>query len=242
MAGSLNNYESLIDVSDVNIEGANPSYEGDILNVINSELEASVPMYECSIQVPTGSKLIGEADSFTFTEIGMDKNSISNRGFGLYSKNGVSKMYYFDSIFGNHTSSRDNVYIVKESVTKKINTQVAGYPTTRSLVYPNEQVKYVKVPVTEYKYKVTTLPYSGSVTIGNGIVSVETFKGYLPSHYRYTHNLSEGLQRSYWKGSVQNAFTTPDGLEAVETFTTNPNILRVAKTGRGSGEPILEVD
>jgi hypothetical protein len=28
----------------------------------------------------------------------------------------------------------------------------------------------------------------------------------------------------------------------VETFTTNPNILRVAKTGRGSGEPILEVD
>jgi hypothetical protein len=28
----------------------------------------------------------------------------------------------------------------------------------------------------------------------------------------------------------------------VETFTTNPNILRVADTGRGSGEPILEVD
>jgi hypothetical protein len=28
----------------------------------------------------------------------------------------------------------------------------------------------------------------------------------------------------------------------VETFTTNPNILRVAKTGRGSGEPILETD
>jgi hypothetical protein len=28
----------------------------------------------------------------------------------------------------------------------------------------------------------------------------------------------------------------------VETFTTNPNILRVAKTGRSSGEPILEVN
>jgi hypothetical protein len=26
------------------------------------------------------------------------------------------------------------------------------------------------------------------------------------------------------------------------TFITNPNILKVAKTGRGSGEPILEVD
>jgi len=48
--------------------------------------------------------------------------------------------------------------------------------------------------------------------------------------------------RSFWKGSQQTAATTPDGLSPVETFTTNPNILRVAKTGRGSGEPILEVD
>ena len=50
------------------------------------------------------------------------------------------------------------------------------------------------------------------------------------------------MQRSYWKGSVQSEATTPDGLSPVETFKTNPNILRVAKTGRGSGEPILEVD
>jgi hypothetical protein len=48
--------------------------------------------------------------------------------------------------------------------------------------------------------------------------------------------------RSFWKGSQQTAATTPDGLDPVETFTTNPNILKVAKTGRGSGEPILEVD
>jgi hypothetical protein len=50
------------------------------------------------------------------------------------------------------------------------------------------------------------------------------------------------MKRSFWNGSIQNALTTPDGLSPVETFTTNPNILRVAKTGRGSGEPILEVD
>jgi hypothetical protein len=54
--------------------------------------------------------------------------------------------------------------------------------------------------------------------------------------------LGEGLQRSYFKGSQQTLATTPDGLSPVEIFTTNPNILRVAKTGRGSGEPILEVD
>ena len=48
--------------------------------------------------------------------------------------------------------------------------------------------------------------------------------------------------RSFWQGSLQTVATTPDGLDPVETFTTNPNILKVAKTGRGSGEPILEVD
>jgi hypothetical protein len=50
------------------------------------------------------------------------------------------------------------------------------------------------------------------------------------------------MKLSFFKGSKQTASTTPDGLPPVESFTTNPNILRVAKTGRGSGEPILEVD
>jgi hypothetical protein len=103
-------------------------------------------------------------------------------------------------------------------------------------------VRYEKVPVTLYRYRVSTLPFSGSITIGNDVAEVQTFKGYLPTHYKYVNNLSEGLRRSYFKGSVQNSSTTPDGLSAVETFITNPNILKVAKTGRGSGEPILEVD
>jgi hypothetical protein len=176
----------------------------------------------------------------TFTEIGMDPNSLANRGFGLYSKNGVAKINYFDNIFGNHTSSRSNVYVVKEQYTQKINTQVAGWPVNGAAL--GEPVRYVKTPVTLYRYKVSTLAFSGSISIGNEIVGVETIKGYLPTHYKYVNNLSEGLRRSYFKGSVQNSSTTPDGLSAVETFITNPNILKVAKTGRGSGEPILEVD
>jgi hypothetical protein len=73
-------------------------------------------------------------------------------------------------------------------------------------------------------------------------VKVHALNGYLTTHYKFVSNLSEGLKRSYFMGSQQTPLTTPDGLGAVETFTTNPNILRVAKTGRGSGEPILEVD
>lgn len=240
LIGELNNYDSVIDITDTSIVGENIMYNGEILNSIKPELEGSAPFYNSEIQCPVGASLVGEADTFTFTEIGMDPNSLANRGFGLYSKNGVTKLNYFDNIFGNHTSSRSNVYVVKEQYTQKILTQVKGWPVNGAAL--NEPVRYEKVPVTLYRYKVSTLPFSGSISIGNEIVGVETFKGYLPTHYKYVNNLSEGLRRSYFKGSIQNSSTTPDGLSAVETFITNPNILKVAKTGRGSGEPILEVD
>ena len=240
LAGELNNYDSVIDIADTSIIGQSIMYNGEILNSVKPELEASAPFFDTKIQCPVGASLVGEADSMTFTEIGMDPNSLANRGFGLYSKNGVSKINYFDNIFGNHTSSRSNVYVVKEQYTQKINTQVKGWPVNGAAL--NEPVRYEKVPVTLYRYRVSTLPFSGSITIGNDVAEVQTFKGYLPTHYKYVNNLSEGLRRSYFKGSVQNSSTTPDGLSAVETFITNPNILKVAKTGRGSGEPILEVD
>jgi hypothetical protein len=66
--------------------------------------------------------------------------------------------------------------------------------------------------------------------------------GYLPSHFRYVSDRTTGLENSYSNGSKQTATTTVDGTSPVETFTTNPNTLRVTDTGRGSGEPILEVD
>ena len=56
------------------------------------------------------------------------------------------------------------------------------------------------------------------------------------------NNLPQGMINSFFEGSKQTTDTTPDGLPPVEVFTTNPNILRVADTGRGSGEPILQVD
>ena len=239
---TISNNNGIINLEETTFETSNPNYETIITAANNQTLEASVPMYSVAIQIPTGSSLTGEVDAFTFTEIGMDKNSLANRGYGLYAKQGVSKTYYYDDVFGNHTGSRESVFIVKEQYTQKINTQIAGYPTTRSLIYPGERVRYVKVPTAKYKYKVSTMAWSGSVSLGNGVIEVQTLNGYLPTHYKFVNNLSEGLKRSYFIGSQQTTLTTPDGLDPVETFTTNPNILRVAKTGRGSGEPILEVD
>ena len=189
-----------------------------------------------------GSKIIAEVDAFSSEYIGFDPNSMANAGFGLYAESGVGMVRTFNGLYDKNelTGSRKNIYLIKEQYKTVISTQVAGYPTNGAV--PGEQVLYADIDKINYRYKVTTIPFSGSVSIGNDIVNVTALNGYFPTHYKFVNNLSEGLQRSYFKGSVQNATTTPDGLDAVEIFTTNPNILRVAKTGRGSGEPILIVE
>jgi hypothetical protein len=238
----LNNFDGLINANESYvIDGTNPNYESEIDYKFDDLLIADAPFYDVSIDCPTGETLTGEVDSFNFESIGMDRNSLANAGFGVYGNHGVGVVRTFDGLFGNteSTGSRRNIYLIKQQYTKNVSTQIKGYPTTGSLV--GDRVVYADIPVINYKYAVSLLPFSGSVVNSSEIVSVTALNGYFPTHYRYGY-LPEGLRRSYYKGSIQDTTTTPDGLPAVETFTTNPNILRVAKTGRGSGEPILEVD
>ena len=234
-----NNFQASLNVDNNTIlEGTTPFY--DTLIEYISNIEANAPMYDIELTIPNGESLVGEVDSFKFEQIGMDKNSLSNLGYGLFAIGGESKITKYDEIFGNTTSSIQNVYLTKNKFVKNINTQIAGYPTNGAVA--GEQVKYAKIPVTNYEYRVSIVPMGDSVSVGNDIVEVSKLNGYFPTHYIFKNNLAEGMKRSFWQGSVQTTATTPDGLDPVETFTTNPNILRVAKTGRGSGEPILEVD
>ena len=241
LSGDVSNNTGLLDANDIiQLEAANAAYNTNINANDGILIESDAPFYNSEIQCPTGASLVGEADSFSFQEIGMDKDSLENAGYGLYAIRGTGIVRSYDPLFGNYqpTGSRRSIFLVKQQYTQKINTQTEGWPTTTN----NEQVKYEKIAVTKYKYKVSSLPYSGSVGLGNDIVEVTSLNGYFPTHYIYKNNLGEGMKRSFWKGSQQTSLTTPDGLDPVEVFTTNPNILRVAKTGRGSGEPILEVD
>jgi hypothetical protein len=82
-----------------------------------------------------------------------------------------------------------------------------------------------------------TYPYKNGV-----IVEIRPFAGYTSGHYSNTKDTSRGLENSFFNGSKQTSLTTLDGTPAVETFSTNPNRLKVGPAGRGSGEPILEVD
>ena len=50
------------------------------------------------------------------------------------------------------------------------------------------------------------------------------------------------MENSFFNGSKQTSATTLDGGSPVVSFTTNPNTLKVSDSGRGSGEPILEVE
>jgi hypothetical protein len=242
--GELNNYDTIVAANDVySLQGFNPNYDSTIDYSFDNIMEASAPFYDTFVQaLYTGSNIVGEVDSFNFQQIGMELNSLANAGFGLYANKGTGIVRRFDTIFGNSqlTGSRQNVYLIKKQYIQKVSTQIAGYPVSGS--QPGDQIKYVDLPVTKYKYEVSTLPFSGSVAISPEIAQIKALNGYFPTHYKFVNNLGEGLQRAYFKGSFQTSATTPDGLPAVETFTTNPNILRVAKTGRGSGEPILEVD
>ncbi len=238
--GDVSNNTGVVDAADViELQAVNASYHSTIDANDGILIESTAPFYDFEIECPTGASFSGEADSFTFTEIGMDRDSLANAGYGLYAINGTGIVRGYDPLFGNYqeTGSRKSIFLVKQQYVQKINTQTEGYPTT-----PYGQVRYEKIPVTKFKYKVSSLPYSGSVGVGGDVVEVTALNGYFPTHYIYKNNLGEGMKRSFWNGSIQNTLTTPDGLPAVETFTTNPNILRVAKTGRGSGEPILEVD
>jgi len=244
LESNLNNYDGAVDANNgIVLESTNPTYESTIEYNFVDILDTEYPTYPAqgsvNIECPTGASLYGEVDSFTSTQIGMDKNSLANLGYGLYAKRGNSIYRRFDDIFGNleTTGSRVSAFLVKESKPKKKKTQTGGYPATTS-----GPVTYTTITTFEDKYYVSLLPFSGSISLGNDIVEVTAINGYLPTHYKFTNGLGEGLQRTFWKGSQQTLATTPDGLSPVETFTTNPNILRVAKTGRGSGEPILEVD
>jgi hypothetical protein len=238
----ISNNEGTIDTNEeTNLEGI-PLFYTAIVDYSTSELlTADIPMYETSIDVktPDDDNIVGEAETFNSFVIGFDPNSLANKGFGLYAESGVGIYKYYD-IFGNVTSSRQSVFFVKKQLVKKIKTQTKGWPTIGSL--PGEVVEFENVPTNFEEVKVSLIPFSGSISVGDNIIEVNPLNGYFSTHYKFVNNLSQGLKDSFFNGSKQTQNTTPDGLPSVEIFTTNPNILRVANTGRGSGEPILQVD
>jgi hypothetical protein len=228
------NYDGVIDENEATeLIGEKISYETLIDYNTDEFLEGEYPTYTSSIEFSLGETLLAEYESIgKYEAIGMDKNSVANLGFGLFAPKGTTQYKRFTDLEGNVSQSRSNIFLVELTETKNILEQTN----------PNEPLLVEDTPRQFKRNVVSIIPFNGSVSVGNGVSNVTELSGYFHTHYRYMNGLSTGLERSYFIGSQQTATTTPDGLPPVETFTTNPNVLRVAKTGRGSGEPILEVD
>ena len=159
--------------------------------------------------------------------IGFDK--YFEYGYTSYFTNGYAKHYYEDN--GKLKSKGIRGFIV----TKKNN-----------YIYPSQSIDgtYVNILTSSFsnEFIFQDLEQTGSLSGSANIVSILTASGYLPIHHIYTGEKHIGLQNLYYKGCKNNASTTIDGKDAVQTFVTNPTTLRVSAQGRSTAEPILEVD
>ncbi len=232
---------------DLNLVATNNSYNGEVdtfsttnvFGTITTDSTKTMGGIFAHIDATITGSITGEYDQTEFIQIGLDKNSLSVAGFGLFGSDGNVIRTYID-VWGNFIKERNKVFLIKESYLKNI-------PENINALDKSMGTQLVSTPF--YRTKVTILPFTGSdgfeitaPAVGGNIVEVTPLNGYFSTHYRNTGDLSTGLQNSYFNGSKQTAATNILGGAPVQTFTTNPNILKVSDTGRGSGEPILVVD
>lgn len=199
------------------------SYQKEV--IINAELEN--PTIVSEIDINNSNQIIGQSDLETI-------------GFGIYSQNGSAIRTYFNKD-NRVVKERIKVQLIteqKERVVQKfaVTASVNGLGDPRG-GYVSDIETY-----TETKLNIQPFDAATSPSVGGNIIEVKNVNGYLPTHNKFTTDLTRGLQNSFYKGSKNTAATTLDGSSPIETFVSNPNTLRVNKTGRDSSEPILEVE
>lgn len=242
LKGNKNDFNGLIDsTTSTKLVGSNQTINAtlDINNLtkeqgfitINSGSDMGGISFVIDASV-TGS-VQGEFDGTIFNQIGMEPDSLTVAGFGLYGENGHAIITKLDKD-NNFIKERKRVDVITESYTLEIPENINSSDSSMGRHFVTQTFERKKISFRNFAD-------SGSIT-GDNIVSVVPLNGYVPYHYRNVGDLTSGLENSFSNGSKQTSKTTLDGGSPVQTFTTNPNTLRVSDSGRGSGEPILEVD
>jgi hypothetical protein len=188
---------------------------------------------------------LAELESNTLVQTGMDYSSYDMAGCGLnFDENSIAKIQQYDDAGGllYHTKSTQltsNDYKLKvwiKTVTKNLQTLNDGNTPTIQTV--DRSIIFTPTTVGNSIPQTTNGAYSTTYTLAHTVYS----SGYFPNHHKFRSSRSTGMENSFFNGAKQTILTTVDGLPPVQTFDTNPNILRVADTGRGSNEPILKVE
>ena len=239
LSGENNQKETIIDANlGENLIASNYQYD----TTINSdETTLSSEYYQNQVTIDAG---LGEPTILTEIDI-INSNVVVGQsdlelvGFGLFAQSGSAIRTYFDKD-KNVIKERVKVSIIKEKKTREY-TYLTGSASDRiytALGTETYYESYVNIqPFTGSNGSISSLP-----TTDAKIVEVTPVSGYLKTHFRNTSDLTRGLENSFFRGSKNTAATTLDGTSPVETFTTNPNTLRVNKAGRDASEPILEVE
>lgn len=260
ITGQLQDFELVIDIDDENkiqskIEDLNyiishhnnpiiSSSFSDLHTEISTDNDTEVFMrYGDLLMFPKKFEVNGLSsyiynDLFKIIDPGLrDLNNLNISGAGLYGKGSHTIITRFAND-GTIIKERKKVFILKCRYNVTVNEIISPFN-----VSTNGYDEFENVVRERFRFKLSILNFEQPDPIVSGeVVEVLPLNGYLPQHYRYTGDLPTGLQNSYFNGSVQTSATTTDGKSPVEIFLTNPNILRVNDTGRGSGEPILVVD
>ena len=200
------------------------------------------------------STILGEYDlEDSYQNVGMDSDSPYTKGFGVYGENGVVDRTYRRADGTLVLTERSNAYVLTIRRDREVpNTNYSGITTYPTMSRFEKKLCFVTQSdsnaagafrgPTAHSFYTTINANLGVYPYDKGVVTaIEVFDGYTTGHYRYTKDTTRGLENSYFNGSKQTSLTTLDGTPAVEVFATNPNTLKVTNTGRGSGEPILEV-
>ena len=236
-----NQYEALISTASVNNLLAE-NYQQDSTIDMNSNFVFNSDYYqkEITIDAELGDPtIVSEIVSSNSNQI-IGQTEFETIGFGIYAQSGSAIRTYFN---------KDN-RVVKERVRVQLVTEekeriIQKFAITASANgLGDPRGGYVSDIETYTETKLNIQPFSGSTvpTVKGNIIEVKNVDGYLPTHNKFTSDLTRGLQNSFFKGSKNTSATTLDGSSPIETFTSNPNTLRVNKTGRDSSEPILEVE
>jgi hypothetical protein len=236
-----NQYEALISTASVNNLLAE-NYQQDSTIDMNSNFVFNSDYYqkEISINAELGDPtIITEIDIINSNQV-IGQSEYETIGFGIYSQNGSAIRTYFNKD-NRVVKERIKVQLVTEEK-ERIVQKFAVTASANGLGDPRGGYVSDIETYTETKLNIQPFDAPNSPTVGGNVIEVKNVNGYLPTHNKFTSDLTRGLQNSFFRGSKNTSATTLDGSSPIETFTSNPNTLRVNKTGRDSSEPILEVE
>lgn len=236
--------DTTIETLTVDIQDINAKIVFDDTNtlegVITRNSGSDMAGFSIEIDAQNTGSVSSEIDSFTEDNIiGLSKDSLSVAGFSLGpGTNGFAHRTRID-VDNNMVKEKVKVFLVKKS--RKFKEKVNVDSNDSSLG------KKVATKIKEFSLVTIQSPSGSAPNVGDidpdgTVVQVTPYQGYFPTHYRNTGDLTTGMENSYFRGSKQTQATTLDGTPPIEIFTTNPNTLKVSDSGRGSGEPILEVE